>query len=162
MLWSVTVTSDSQKTFGNIYMLLLYHVTLVILTTSELLSGCFNHTTYTEMVLDLVSWECRIMQKVNLAWKWCHLNCDSAGARVAMSTFCQGAKSSPEKSWKKSEKFLVIINAIIRQKEGIAEQPKEENRSIREWHHRIYWWLCIEGFGKIFTEIWGYFKLVRC
>jgi len=55
MLWSVTVTSDSQKTFGNIYMLLLYHVTLVILTTSELLSGCFNHTTYTEMVLDLVS-----------------------------------------------------------------------------------------------------------
>ena len=43
MLCSVTVTSDSQKTFENIYMLLPHHVTLVILTTSELLSGCFNH-----------------------------------------------------------------------------------------------------------------------
>ena len=55
MLCSATVTSDSQNRFGNFHMLLLYHVTLVILTTSELLSGCFNHTTYAEMVLDLVS-----------------------------------------------------------------------------------------------------------
>jgi len=55
MLCSVTVTPDSQKTFENFYMLLLYHVTLVILTTSELVSGCFNHTTYAEMVLDSVS-----------------------------------------------------------------------------------------------------------
>jgi len=55
MLCSVTVTSESQKTFENIYMLLLQHVTLVILTTSELLSGCFNPTTHAEMVLDLVS-----------------------------------------------------------------------------------------------------------
>jgi len=29
--------------FENFYMLLPHHVTLVILTTSELLSGCFNH-----------------------------------------------------------------------------------------------------------------------
>jgi len=45
MLCSVTVTSDSHssKTFENFYMLLPYHVTLVILITSELLSGCFNH-----------------------------------------------------------------------------------------------------------------------
>jgi len=67
MLSSVTVTADSQKTFENFYMILPYHVTLVTLTTSEILSGCFNHTTYAETVLDLVSRECRIMQKVNLA-----------------------------------------------------------------------------------------------
>ena len=43
MLCSVTVTSDSQKTFENFYMLLAHHVTLLMLTSSELLSGCFNH-----------------------------------------------------------------------------------------------------------------------
>jgi len=55
MFCSVTVTFDSQKTFANIYLLLPHHVTLVILTTSELLSDCFNHATYAEMVLNLVS-----------------------------------------------------------------------------------------------------------
>ena len=67
------------------------------------------------------------MQNVNyIAWKRYHLTCDSVGARIAISIFCQGAKSSPEKSQKKSnsEKFLVIINAIRRQKKGTAERAK--------------------------------------
>jgi len=42
MLCSVTVTSDSLKAFENFYMLLPYYVTLVILTTSELLPSCFT------------------------------------------------------------------------------------------------------------------------
>jgi len=53
MLCSVTVTSDSQKTFDNFCMLLPHHKTLAMLTTSELLSDCFNHTTHAEMVVDL-------------------------------------------------------------------------------------------------------------
>jgi len=43
MFCSVTATSDSQKTFGEFLHALPHHVTLVIFTTSELLSGCFNH-----------------------------------------------------------------------------------------------------------------------
>jgi len=87
-LCTVTVTADSQKTFEKFYMILPYHVIVVILTTSELLSGCFNQTTYAEMVLDLVSRECRIMQKVNLAWKRCHLTCDSVGALIYAAVRC--------------------------------------------------------------------------
>jgi len=100
----------------------------VILTTSELLSGCFNHTTYPEIVLDLVSWECRIMQKANLAWKRCHLTWDSVGARVAISTFSKRPNlvqrepkkpNSNTRGQKRGQLFFPLLTAITKLYEPI-------------------------------------------
>jgi len=80
MLCSVTVTSDSLVRKLLRIFTCFYHF-------SELLSGCFNHTTYgyaerNRFGLGFVREQHLLCKKVNLAWMQYHLTCDSIRALV--------------------------------------------------------------------------------